>query len=145
MATINLIRLAVGITDMNHLAAVQADRLFDYDGVQATQTWTRRKPTRDTALMNGGSLYWVIRNNIMLRQRVIGLEMVESGEGSMCRIILDPELIRLVPVHKKAFQGWRYLESADAPRDAGVFYPGQVGEDTLPAALIDELKALGLY
>lgn len=144
MATINLLRLAVGITDMNHLAAVQAQRLFPHNDVSATQTWTRRKPTREAELLNGGSIYWVIRNNIMVRQRVMALDVTETAEGSMCRIILDPQLIRLSPVHKKAFQGWRYLESGDAPRDLGVFYPGQ-GEDEAPAEMIEALKALGLF
>lgn len=144
MATINLLRLAVGITDMNHLAAVQTQRLFSYNATSATQTWTRRKPTRAAELLNGGSIYWVIRNNIMVRQRVMALDLVETAEGSMCRIILDPQLIRLAAVHKKAFQGWRYLESGDAPRDLGIFYPGQA-EDEAPAAMIEELKALGLF
>lgn len=144
MATINLLRLAVGITDMNHLAAVQAGRLFPYKGVQATQSWTRRKPTRERDLLDGGSIYWVIRNNIMVRQRLIGLDMAETDSGTMCRLILDPALIRLIPVHKKAFQGWRYLESADAPRDWGVFHPGKADDD-LPQALIEELKSLGLF
>lgn len=144
MATINLLRLAVGITDMNHLATVQAGRLFQYQGAKATQSWTRRKPTREAELLNGGSLYWVIRNNIMVRQRLIGLDLAETDAGTMCRLILDPQLIRLSPVHKKAFQGWRYLESADAPRDLGIFHPGK-SDDELPQALIEELKALGLF
>ena len=144
MATINLLRLAVGITDMNHLAEVQKGRIFTHQGERATQSWTRRKPTREAELLNGGSIYWVIRNNIMVRQRVIALEMAETAEGTMCRLILDPELIRLVPVHKKAFQGWRYLEPGDAPRDLGVFYPGK-GDEELPQALIEELKTLGLF
>ncbi|MGZ9098057.1 MAG: DUF1489 family protein [Micavibrio sp.] len=144
MATINLIRLAVGITDMNHLAAVQRSRLLSFNGESATETRTRHRPRREAELLNGGSLYWVIRNNIMLRQRVIALEGIQTETGPVCRLILDPQLIRLAAVQKKAFQGWRYLKIADAPRDLGVFHPGVEEGGDIPAEMAETLKILGL-
>lgn len=141
MATINLIRLAVGITDMSHLAQIQQERLFSFEGRAATETRTRNRPRRAEDLLNGGSLYWVIKNNIMLRQRVIGIGVTED---KACRLILDPQLIRLAAVRKKAFQGWRYLKTSDAPRDIGVFYPGSDGAGEMPTEMAEALKILGL-
>jgi hypothetical protein len=75
-------------------------------------------PKRAAEMLDGGSLYWVIKNFIIVRQRLIGFEEVKDKEGkAMCRIHLNPELIRTKPRKKRPFQGWRYLEPGDAPSD----------------------------
>ncbi|MFC7290113.1 DUF1489 family protein [Hirschia litorea] len=79
---------------------------------------TRMMPKRGPEIINGGSMYWVIKHKICLRQRIIEIERVEiEGAPKFCLIHFDPEL---VPVHvkvKRPFQGWRYLKSSDAPPD----------------------------
>ena len=75
-------------------------------------------PKRAEEMLAGGSLYWVIKHYIIVRQRLIGFEEVKDKDGkAMCRIHLDPELIRTKPRKKRPFQGWRYLEPGDAPAD----------------------------
>ena len=82
-----------------------------------------------------------------VRQRIIGIEdaPLQGGEQDVrrrpaCRLILDPELVPVEPRAHRPFQGWRYLEPADAPPDLA---PGdQFGE--MPAAMAAELKELGL-
>jgi hypothetical protein len=44
-------------------------------------------------------------------------------------------------VPRRAHQGWRYLEQADAPRDLA---DGEVAGDTMPAELASNLARLGL-
>jgi hypothetical protein len=79
---------------------------------------TRMSPKRAEEMLAGGSLYWVIKNFIIVRQRLVGFEQVKDKEGkAMCRVQLDPELIRTKPRKKRPFQGWRYLEPGDAPSD----------------------------
>jgi hypothetical protein len=75
-------------------------------------------PKRAAEMLDGGSLYWVIKHFIIVRQRFVGFEEFKDKDGkSMCRIHLDPELVRTKPRKKRPFQGWRYLEPGDAPSD----------------------------
>ena len=75
-------------------------------------------PKRAEEMLAGGSIYWVIKNHIIVRQKLIGFEAVKDKEGkAMCRVHLDPELIRTKSRKKRPFQGWRYLEPGDAPPD----------------------------
>jgi hypothetical protein len=68
----------------------------------------------------GGSLYWVIRGMILCRQPIADLEPVTGADGiERCRIVFNPQIIPVRPVPRRAFQGWRYLEAADAPPDLG--------------------------
>jgi len=79
---------------------------------------TRMSPKRAAEMLDGGSLYWVIKHFIIVRQRFVGFEEIRDRDGKpMCRIHLDPELVRTKPRKKRPFQGWRYLEPDDAPAD----------------------------
>ena len=78
-------------------------------------------PTRKEEVLDGGSLYWIIRRFIRVRQRIIGLEAVVGDDGiPRCDLILDPELIRTEPQPRRPHQGWRYLNPADAPKDLDI-------------------------
>jgi hypothetical protein len=79
---------------------------------------TRMSPKRAEEMLAGGSIYWVIKHFIIVRQRLVGFEQVKDKDGkNMCRVHLDPELVRTKPRKKRPFQGWRYLEPGDAPAD----------------------------
>jgi hypothetical protein len=67
--------------------------------------------------VGGGSLYWVFKGVILIRQNVLAIETVGEGVARRCEILLDEPLIPTAPHPRRAFQGWRYLESKDAPVD----------------------------
>jgi hypothetical protein len=93
-----------------------------------------RVPRRDLA---GGSLFWILKHTLVARQPILSVEEAAGAEGPIAAIRLAPGIIRVVPRHCRAHQGWRYLAEADWPPDAG---PGE----PLPPALAAELAALAL-
>jgi hypothetical protein len=102
---------------------------------------TRMMPKRIDELLDGGSLYWVIKGNLQVRQRLLDLRRFTDDEGiRRCRLVLEPKLVRTEWQPKQPFQGWRYLTAKDAPAD---LRPGRGGDD-LPPALRAELAELGL-
>jgi len=109
---------------------------------------TRMTPKRKAEILDGGSIYWVFKGAIRCRQRIIDLEDFVNEEGTKyCRIVLDPELIETRPYPHRAFQGWRYLDPAKAPKDASGNGPGNAsGDDVqeLPGELVRTLDNLGL-
>lgn len=137
--SVNIRKLAVGIEDVDHIIAVQAQRLKDHGRVFA---YTRNTPKRKDELLNGGSLYWVIKGQFRVRQQIIGFDEGVNEEGrKYCLILLDPELVRTEMMGQKPFQGWRYLEDSAAPRDQK-----ETGahDDELPEEMQAELRELGL-
>ncbi|MEX2617912.1 MAG: DUF1489 domain-containing protein [Alphaproteobacteria bacterium] len=142
--TVHLIKLSVGVESVEHLSALQQRRLQDArrSGL-GDRLWhqTRHMPRRAAELLDGGSIYWVIKGAIRARQRVCELEAVTDEEGTRrCRLILIPGLTETVAWPRRPFQGWRYLEPADAPPDIGD--AGADGE--MPPEMAAELRALGL-
>lgn len=139
--TVHLIKLAVGIRDVDHLESVQSGRLFSWNGQMVAPAYTRRQPRRDEELTDGGSIYWVIKGAIRCRQRILGFETAveESGEP-YCLLLLDPATVAVEPRPCKPFQGWRYLAPKDVPADLGDRAPG----DEMPPEMMAELRALGL-
>jgi hypothetical protein len=79
---------------------------------------TRMVPKRVDELLDGGSLYWVIKGFVIVRQRVLDLRPAVKDDGTACcGIVLDPELVATRAQARRPFQGWRYLSAADAPLD----------------------------
>ncbi|MEO6041938.1 MAG: DUF1489 domain-containing protein [Croceibacterium sp.] len=105
-------------------------------GPEALMT-TRYLPKRH-AEMIGGSLFWILAHAIVARSEILGFEQRPDNRWT---IRLAPRLIRVHPRAKRAHQGWRYLEEADAPRDLGA---DELASDVLPGKLIRKLAALGL-
>jgi hypothetical protein len=141
--TQNIIKLAVGVDSIDDLYLWQKTRLFDYHGRKATIGWTRRRPVQHEDVCAKGSMYWVIKNHIMVRQRIVGFEPDKDEEVPSWLIILDPELVRTVAVPRKAFQGWRYLAGDQVPPDRGRFVFGERDEEASPEMERD-LIGLGL-
>ena len=140
--TIHLVKLAVGIDSIDNLAAVQRQRLRDAvtrGERPRLRHITRTTPRRGEEILDGGSIYWVIRGAVRARQRVVGIEPAMGRDGvGRCALFLGRKLVSTLPMSKRAFQGWRYLAPADAPPDAAV------KERALPPKLAAELRELGL-
>lgn len=145
---LNLIKLAVGVDDLDHLRHLQAARAkanADAGLSPHPRHVTRMRPRRAKELLDGGCLYWVIKGQVRARQRILDLEERIGDDGvARVAIVLDPELIPTRPRAQRPFQGWRYLTADKAPPDArGAADGGGDGEE-LPADLARELDALGL-
>jgi hypothetical protein len=103
---------------------------------------TRMVPKRAAELVDGGSLYWVIRGEIACRQRIRDVRPFRDKDGvGRCALVLDAKIVLVVPRTYRAFQGWRYLKPADAPRDLEEAAPGAAD---MPEKLRRELRELGL-
>lgn len=144
-ATLNLVKLCVGVDSVEDLrqwqSARMAERLARGEDARPRHV-TRMRPKRTDELLAGGSLYWVIRGVIRVRQQITALEEVRGEDGiRRCAIFLEPALIPVVPRPRAAFQGWRYLTAADAPADIGAA-PGD--EPDLPPGLREELARFGV-
>lgn len=104
---------------------------------------TRYLPTRHAEIVPGdgspnGSLFWIYKHQLVLRSPILRFEEADGGRTA---IVISTRLIELHPRPKRAHQGWRYLEDADAPRDLGA---GESADDALPGHLAGELARLGL-
>ena len=103
---------------------------------------TRMVPKRTAELTDGGSLYWVIRGEVMCRQRLRDVRPFRDRDGiGRCGLVLDPKVILVEPRPYRAFQGWRYLAANDAPRDLDKAVKGAAA---MPETLRRELRELGL-
>ena len=135
---LNLIKLAVGIRDIDHLREVQARRAAD--GI--VPVYTRMVPKRAGEIVGTGSLYWVIRGSTCVRQRIVAIDTGVDGDGKgFCTIHVEAEPVPTIPTAQRPFQGWRYLEPAAAPGDLA---DASGAGDELPPHLAEELRALGL-
>lgn len=142
--TIHMIKLVVGVDDLDQFLQIQRNSIIDYDGQPANTVWTRFKAKRAEEVLDGGSIYRVIKNKIQCRQKVIGFEMVETKEkGTQCLIMTEPDIIQTISTPRRPFQGWRYLEPAAAPRDRGI-YLGDNQRDEVPEDMQESLREAGL-
>ncbi|MFY0635977.1 MAG: DUF1489 domain-containing protein [Vannielia sp.] len=139
--TIHLVKLCVGVDSLEQLEAWRAQRRRE-SGEATSRHVTRMWPKQEEALLNGGSLYWVIKGVIQARQRVVRLDEVIGGDGiRRCGIVLAPELIRVAPAVRRPFQGWRYLKPEDAPPDLA---ERREGDTDLPPELRAKLADIGI-
>src|SRR5215469_12882116 len=142
---LHLIKLCVGCDSVRELKDWIKQRLNDKRkrGEKAEHIHrTRMVPKRAAELVDGGSLYWVIRGEIACRQRIRDVRPFRDRDGiGRCGIVLEPKpvLVELRPF--RAFQGWRYLNGKDAPPDLG---KRDKGAAAMPETLRRELRELGL-
>lgn len=135
---LNLMKLCVGAPSPEALETWQAARFGGRPAEHVTRMW----PKREAELLGGGSLYWVFKGVMLARQRLLALEPRTGADGiARCALILDPEVVRVAGVPRRAFQGWRYLAGPDAPPDVP---KGRAAETPLPPKLARELAEMGL-
>lgn len=139
---LHMIKLSVGTDSVQDLAEwwIEQERGFRKAGKPGRIVHTTRMvPKRIAEIVDGGSMYWVIKGQILVRQMIADIEPFTGADGiSRCHIVLDRTLVAVAPRPKRAFQGWRYLMPKDAPPDLR-----EIKGDT-PPELARELAELGL-
>ncbi len=136
---LHLLKMAVGVGDIDELRRFRAARRKERGG---SWVYTRNHPRRTAEVLAGGSIYWVIRGQIRVRQLVTGFRSERDDNGrAYCLIEVDHDLAPTVLRPWRPFQGWRYLTPADAPPDAPT---GPGGIAAMPERMLAELRALGL-
>lgn len=142
---LNLLKLCVGADSLDDLREWVARRALVAiaAGLEPHSTHTTRMvPKRVEELLDGGSLYWVIKGQVQARQNLLDIETFKDADGiGRCNLVLGPEVIETEYQPRRAFQGWRYLQANEAPRDLSSL-SGEGGE--LPLDLRRELAELGL-
>ena len=143
--TVHLIKLCVGVDTVKELADWQAERLKRLKRAGKTPELCHRTlqaPRRRAEVLEGGSLYWVIKGFVLVRQRVLDLRPDVKEDGTVCcGIVLDAKLVTTRAHPRRAFQGWRYLEAADVPKDAKLT---ESADDKLPRGMREDLRELRL-
>ena len=137
--TLHLIKMAVGIADLDELAKIQKLRRQERGRYGF---FTRNMPKRGDELLDGGSIYWVVKGYIRVHQRLLRIRAMEDEEGKRyCIVEYEKKLVPTLWQKQRPFQGWRYLLPKDAPRDRP---PGATADDELPPGMAEELRSLGL-
>jgi hypothetical protein len=134
MGSLNISKVAVGCASIETLARRQALRASG--GV--VPLVTRFRPKRADELI-GGSVFWIVKHRIRARQKILSFSLRESDRRTV--IGLEPELVPVRTVVRRAHQGWRYLEAEDAPLDLS---GDEDGLAELPPQLTARLSALAL-
>lgn len=139
--TVHILKLCVGIDSVDHLIEVRKGRQnLLPDGSPYNYHITRFRPKRAEEILDGGSIYWIIKGFIQVRQRIIGLDPIETDTGIKCKIVMDTHLVRTESQPRRPHQGWRYLEISDVPKDLDP----RLNMDDIPEELSAELRDLGL-
>ena len=140
---LSLIKLCVGCDSVKDLDAWIREKRRRTRGKSTEHIHTTRMvPKRADEIAGSGSLYWVIRGQVMCRQRLLAVRpFVDKGGIGRCRLALEPKLVLVEPRPYRAFQGWRYFEAKDVPRDLDRAAPGA---KDMPEAMRRELRELGL-
>lgn len=143
--TLNLVKLCVGCDSIGDLIAWREQVTLECKRrgiVPQMSHITRMMPKRGDELIQGGSLYWVIKGNVQARQIITEIRSVTGSDGvDRCQLVLAPNVIPTQWQPRRPFQGWRYLTKADAPKDLG---SGQAELLEMPRELREELAGLGL-
>tara|TARA_A100001011_G_scaffold239346_1_gene247324 strand:+ start:425 stop:838 length:414 start_codon:yes stop_codon:yes gene_type:complete len=124
---INLKKLAVGINSLEELKDFQILKLKKNNEIFVK---TKNTPKRKPEILDGGSLYWIIKNRFAIRQLVIDIRENISYEGKKyCLIILDRKIIQVEKISQRPFQGWRYLKLNNSPKDINLNLRKKIPEE----------------
>jgi hypothetical protein len=140
---LHLIKLCVGVDTVQELEEWIVEKRKKTRGNAREHIHTTRMvPKRADELLDGGSLFWVIRGELICRQTLLDVRPFVDRDGvGRCRLVLEPKVVLVAPRPYRAFQGWRYLVAKEAPRDLG---RAASGVAKLPENLRRELRELGL-
>jgi hypothetical protein len=142
---LHLIKLSVGATSIKDLKGWIAERVKQAKakGLPPRHVHvTRMAPKRDAELLDGGSIYWVIKGEIAAREKILAIEPFRDKDGiGRCRLVMEPKLIAVSPRPMRPFQGWRYLDPKSAPPDLG---KAAASVAAMPEPMRRELRELGL-
>lgn len=141
---LHLLKLCVGCDSIRDLEEWIEENEAHYRrlGRAYEQTHTTRMVPKRMDALDGGSLFWVIKGQLACRQRLLAVRPFTDGDGiGRCHLVLEPVVVAIEPRPCRPFQGWRYLEDRDAPRDIGRA-AGDLG--VMPEMLRRELVELGL-
>jgi hypothetical protein len=139
--TLHILKLCVGADSVEDLAqwqTHQVKKLKRRSPVCGTRMWPKKK----AEVLAGGSLFWVIKGQILVRQRIVEIAEVKDDHGLRCGLWLDPKLVRTAPQPRRAFQGWRYLDPTEAPDDLAAVAKGK---QPVPPELAAQLVAIGAW
>jgi hypothetical protein len=143
--TLHLIKLCVGADSLADLREWMAARMAEAKRRRAPLRHahvTRMAPKRTADILDGGSLYWVIKGQIGARQLIVDIEPFVDKDGiRRCRLWLDQAVVAVAARPMRPFQGWRYFATNSAPPDIDEKQPGFAD---MPEALRRELAGLGL-
>jgi hypothetical protein len=141
MTYINLIKLSVGTNSTDDLQMWQASTALKLPN-NLPRHVTRMWPKRGDEILNGGSIYWVIKGWLSARQQIIGMDEVFRNDGvRCCALILDAQIPLTETVRRRPFQGWRYLKPEESPKDLS---QQEKGDDILPPELLVALADIGV-
>jgi len=135
---LHLIKLCVGADTPDDLRAWRAKRASQG---HRPIVHTRQTPKRAAELADGGSLFWVFKGVVLVRQPILAVETVGEGVARRCEILLADEMIRTAPQPRRAFQGWRYLPPEDAPADLDAIADAA----DAPPELVRKLREIGAW
>ena len=142
---LHLIKLCVGcdsIEDLGGWIAERAKAARRAGKRPEHKHTTRMVPKRAAEIVDGGSLYWVIRGNVQVRQLITAIRPFVDADGiGRCHLVLDRSTVATEWQPRRAFQGWRYLLPEAAPRD---LRDPRAGLRQLPPELRRDLADLGL-
>ncbi len=144
--TVHILRRAFHIESVDDLIVLQK-QLIEAERAAGRPSWLyqrmRSTPTRQTEILDGGSIYWVIKGYVRARQRILEIEPRMDAEGrKRCFLRLDPKLMHTVLSPMKPRRGWRYLKEEEAPPDQTEPADGDSGK--IPPEMAAELRELGL-
>ena len=135
---LHLTKVAYGCDSIDYLAERLALKAAHLPAFLTTRYLPKRHAEIVGEGAERGSLFWIIKHKLIGRSPITGFG---EAEGGRVAIYLEPKLVLVHPLPKRAHQGWRYLEHENAPRDLG---EGGDGAEELPPELLGELAAMGL-
>lgn len=143
---LHLLKMCVGVESIEHLRELQAQRLERQRAAgqaPVLRHLTRNMPRRADEVLDGGSLYWIIKGQIRARQRIVSLDRLDDENAlKRCAIVIDSKIVETQLQRARPMQGWRYLSPSDAPGD--LHRAAADGLPEMPPQMMAELRELGL-
>jgi hypothetical protein len=141
MNYINLIKINVGSTNVDDIRDWQLSNREKWPDKRPRHI-TRMWPKRQIEILNGGSIFWVVKGYIMARQKIIGMEEFYRNDTiKCCALVFDNSIFETEIVKKRPFQGWRYLEKEQSPAD---LVKKDHNNDNIPLQLLAQLSDIGV-